>query len=188
MKVLPFQPHRIPDERDERDELVCQCLLNNLDGLYSTAYRLSGRADIAEDMVQETARKALQAAAGLRHERNIRGWLFKILVNSVRRYFHRSKKWEELDVEQEQIEGSQDLEGISQAAVQDVRRALSQLQPSRRAVVILIEIEQFTIAEAADILKVPPGTVASRLARARGQLRDLLPAYRSNSSLDGGQP
>lgn len=181
MKLLPFQPRRDPEDQGEA---VCRCLLQNLDALYSTARRLSGRADVAEDLVQETARKALQAAPGLRHERNLRAWLFKILVNAVRQRFRSDKRWEELEPEYEPGGEHPDIGALSQAAVHDVRRAIEQLSPPRRAVVVLVDIEQFTIAETAVMLETPPGTVASRLARARNELRQALQSYRTGSACE----
>ena len=65
MELLPFQPQRVPEDQCEG---VCRCLLHNLDALYSTARRLTGGFDLADDLVQETARKALQGAPGLSHK------------------------------------------------------------------------------------------------------------------------
>jgi RNA polymerase sigma-70 factor (ECF subfamily) len=157
-------------------------LLESLDALYSTAHRLTGKADLAEDLVQETARKALEASSGLRDKRNLRGWLFKILINTLQDRLRRSQLWDELEPETEQPEADSGLDSLSQAAGQDVRNALSRLTPARRALVILVDLEEFTMVEAANMLKIPPGTAASRLVRAHKELRDLLDAYRSRSS------
>lgn len=185
MKVLPFQSR---PAAESREELVYRVLLGSLDSLYSTARRLSGRADLAEDFVQETARKALQAMPSLRDERNVRAWLFKILINTARDHLRRSRSWEELDPGSEEFETNLDLESLSRAEVHDVGRALSRLRPPLQALVILIDLEEFTLAEAAGMLKIPPGTAASRLARARRELRDLLESYRSRSSRSGERP
>ena len=69
-----------------------------------------------------------------------------------------------------------------------MREALRELEASRRAVVVLIDIEDFTIAEAADMLSIPMGTAASRLARARQELRSRLRAYQPQISEGGGKP
>ncbi len=184
MKILPFQP---PDDQ-RLAEVVYRVLLDNLDSLYSTAKRLTGRADLAEDLVQETARKALEAIPALTDERNTRAWLFRILLNGIRDQARRKKLWIELEADEKTSELtaiSQDIEG---ATAEDVRRALASLTPETRALAILIDIEEFTIAEAAAMLQIPPGTVASRLSRARRELRELLQAYRSKSSRRGGNP
>ncbi len=188
MKLLQF-PSRWSGEKQKRESCehaVGRLLLESLDSLYSTAHRLTGRADLAEDLVQETARKALRASPSLKNERNIRAWLFTILLNLVRDHFRRPERSEGHDPEDEQPLAHPGLAGISLAAVQDVRGALARLSPSQRAVVILVDLEEFTIAEAAHMLKLPPGTVASRLARAHQALRNLLRAYATPASGIGG--
>lgn len=189
MKVLRFQP---PADQ-HRAEGVYRVLLENLDALYGTAKRLTGRADLAEDLVQETARKALEAIPALRDERNTRAWLFRILLNGIRDQARRKKLWVEVETDEEARDFSMISEGgisesVRGATAEDVRRALSSLPPETRSLAILIDIEEFTIAEAAAILQIPPGTAASRLSRARRQLRELLEAYRSRSSRRGGKP
>lgn len=189
LKILPFQP---PADQ-HRAELVYRVLLENLDALYSTAKRLTGRADLAEDLVHDTARKALEAIPALKDERNTRAWLFRILLNGIRDQARRKKLWVEVETDEDtpdlsMISESGISESVRGATAEDVRRALSSLPPETRSLATLIDIEEFTIAEAAAILQIPPGTAASRLSRARRQLRELLEAYRSGSSRRGGKP
>src|SRR5712692_5631950 len=184
LKILRFQP----SDDQHRAEVVYRVLLENLDALYSTAKRLTVRADLAEDLVQETARKALEAIPALRDERNTRAWLFRILLNGIRDQARRKKLWVEVETDEETPDLSMISEGVAGATAEDVRRALSSLPPETRSLAILIDIEEFTIAEAAAILQIPPGTAASRLSRARRQLRELLQAYRSRSLRRGGKP
>ena len=181
MKILPF---RTPAERPY-SEAVYSALLANLDALYSTAKRLLGRADLAEDLVQETARKAIEGIATLQHERNTKAWLFRILLNGIRDQARRKNRWTEVDPDEHALflAVPENMEGVT---TEDVRRALSSLTPDIRAVAILIDIEEFTIAETAAMLRIPPGTAASRLSRARRELRELLHAYRSGSARSGG--
>lgn len=179
MKILPFLPRKNPSQK----QAVYSALISNLDALYSAACHITGRADLAEDLVQETARKALEASPDLRDERRVRGWLMKILVNHARDLFRRSRKWEGLETAEEEEGPEPELQApsLSQATVQDVRAAVERLSPERRALVILVDVEEFTILEAADALKIPPGTAASRLARAHRQLREFLADYRRRS-------
>ncbi len=188
MKLLPFQPRPTEDSRESSEHLVRRMLLENLDSLYSTCYRLTQRTDLAEDLVQETARRALKAATTLKSTGNIRAWLFSILLNAIRDQVRRADIWQEVDAEDHEPEPQAELDSISLATVQDVRNALMDLGPARRAVVVLVDIEEFTISEAAKLLELPPGTVASRLARARQELRARLQAYRSGASQRGGHP
>ncbi len=185
MKILRLEP-RPPDQHHA--EAVYGVLLQNLDALYITAKRLTGRADLAEDLVQETARKALEAIPKLKDERNTRAWLFRILLNGLRDHVRWKKLWTEVETDEEPPDLNAVSESVVVATAEDVRRALSSLTPETRVLAILIDIEEFTIAEAAAMLQIPPGTAASRLSRARRELRDLLQAYRSRSSRSGRKP
>lgn len=167
--------------------MVRTVLIESADSLYSTAWRLAGRADLAEDLVQETARKALASVPDLRDETKARSWVFKILVNCARDHFRRTREWTERDAETEPLDGRVDSQALSRATSHDVRRALGAIDTVRRAVIVLVDIEGFTIAETADILGVPPGTVASRLARARAQLRERLEVYQPRVVESGGR-
>ncbi len=171
-----------------KTEAVYRVLLANLDALYSTARHLTGRADLAEDLVQETARKAIEAIPALKDERNTRAWLFRILLNGIRDQARKKKLWVVVEADEETLDLNVISDSVEDATGEDVRRALSSLTPETRSVTILIDIEEFTIAEAATMLQIPPGTAASRLSRARRELRELLQAYRSRSSRSGGKP
>ena len=178
VKILPMRPRAAASPGEPVEHRVGRTLLENLSSLYATAVRLTGLRDLAEDLVQETARKALDAAPQLEHQRNVRGWVFAILVNLIRDRARRRHDWEELDAEAQERSAEQpETESIRRATAEDVRRALQTLEPARRAVLTLIDIEGFTLREAAEILGISSGTAASRLWRARHELRDLLQGY-----------
>jgi RNA polymerase sigma-70 factor (ECF subfamily) len=184
VKVLRLQPGSADQHSAEG---VYRVLLQNLDALYATARRLTGRADLAEDLVQETARKALEAIPALKDDRNMRAWLFRILLNGIRDYLRRKKVWEEVEADERLADPDMVSEGIAIVTAEDVRRALASLAPAARAMAILADIEDFTIAEAATILQISPGTAASRLWRAHRKLRGLLKSYQEGSSGRGGR-
>lgn len=168
------------------DDAVPRAIVENLDALYGTALRLCGRADIAEDLVHESVKKALRASPGLPHQRQVRAWVFKILLNCVRDHFREhARHREEAFPEEELILAGSGWQ--SQNIACDVRLALETLSFDRRALVLLIDFEGFTIADTAVILNLPPGTVASRLARAHVQLRDFLRSYQSGKTPARGE-
>lgn len=158
-------------------------LLKEIDSLYSTALRMTGSTDLAEDFVQETARKAMQGASALLDQRNRRAWVFKILINLIRDHLRKQSLWQEVDLGASESDYSI---APDRASMHDVPAALARLKPPLRAIILLIHFEEFTISETAAILKIPPGTVASRLARANRELREMLDAYRTRSSTKGG--
>jgi RNA polymerase sigma-70 factor (ECF subfamily) len=184
VKIPSLQPRPAAPCR----EMVQAVLLQNLDSMYSTANRLTGRADLAEDLVQEAARKTLEAIPELKDGRNLRAWIFRILLNGIRDQLRRKKLWEDVEADDEKLDLHVVPEAIAVATAEDVRHALSSLPPDTRSLTILIDIEEFTIAEAAGILGIPPGTAASRLSRARRELRGLLRSYESGSSRSAGKP
>jgi RNA polymerase sigma-70 factor (ECF subfamily) len=180
VKIVPF---RSAPENAAGSQHVADVLVASLDSLYSTAIRMTGQSAIAEDLVQETARKVVQSAGLLRERRKIRAWLFKVLLNSIRDYLRRQKLWRELDLDA--CDSDFTVSPVP-SAMYDVREALAKLAPPLRVLVLLIDIEEFTISEAAGILRIPPGTAASRLARAHRELREQLGAYRTKIPREGG--
>ena len=180
MKIVSF---RSSPENAAESQHVAELLVTILDSLYSSAIRMTGKAEVAEDLVQETARKVVQSAGLLRERKNIQAWIFKVLLNSVRDYLRRQKLWQEVGLDA--CDPDFTVTPVA-TAIYDVREALVKLAPPLRVLVLLIDIEEFTISEASGILNIPPGTAASRLARAHRELREQLGAYRVNLSRDGG--
>jgi RNA polymerase sigma-70 factor (ECF subfamily) len=184
LKIFRLPPP--PAARGQTEE-VYRVLLQSLDALYRTAKRLTGRADVAEDLVQDTARKALEGMPALKDDRNIQAWLFRILMNAIRDQARRKKLWVEVEASGEPADFTALSEEVALATAEDIRRAIAILTPETQAVALLIDLEEFTIAETAGILQIPPGTVASRLSRARRELRKALRSYASKSSRRGGR-
>lgn len=154
-----------------------------VDDLFRYAMALARNPHEAEDLVQETYLRALKAMASLRPESNLKGWLFAILRNAwLNQLRHRRGAPPLVGM----AAGESDAHSVperskdplaqyeSKIEIQQVREAIEQLPAEFREVVILREYEQMTYEEIAEILHCPPGTVMSRLARARGKLRALL--------------
>jgi RNA polymerase sigma-70 factor, ECF subfamily len=154
-----------------------------LDGLYGYAMVLSRNSTESEDLVQETCVRALRAIGGLRAEGSVKSWLFTILrniwLNQVRQR-RTAPDLIELDAEEngdhEPADVAQDPhdEYVNRVKREQVRAAIQQLPVEFREIIILREYEELSYQEIADLLDCPPGTVMSRLARARSRLRDLL--------------
>jgi RNA polymerase sigma-70 factor (ECF subfamily) len=166
-----------------------QLVLHYQDLAYSHAYALLGDSDSAEDAAQAGFIKAFQAMSGYRGG-SFRGWLLKIVTNSaydmLRRYHrHPSQPLFPEDKNGEEIESVPWLADPS-ASVQDtveqnelsksIYKMLDELPETYRSVLTLIDINELDYAEAAEALKVPIGTVKSRLARARLQMKQKLRA------------
>jgi RNA polymerase sigma-70 factor, ECF subfamily len=156
-----------------------------LDGLYGYAVVLSRNSAQAEDLVQETCFRALRSIGQLRPDSNVKGWLFTILrnlwLNEVRRR-RAMPDMVELDSDGSGVLEPADTTRDPHAAYvsgverEQVRQAIEQLPLEFREIIILREYEELSYQEIAAVLNCPPGTVMSRLARARAKLRELLRA------------
>ncbi|MBI3184163.1 MAG: RNA polymerase sigma factor [Myxococcales bacterium] len=153
----------------------------HLDALFRTARLLTGDEAAAEDLVQEAGLRACRGWDGLRSIPSVKAWLMQILhrtfLNS-RRSEGRGPKLVDLDLDDllSQPVVEPDLEkGLDAAAIaEEVARALDELPAGFREALWLVDVEELTLAEAAEVLELPLGTVASRAHRARRLLRDQL--------------
>jgi len=152
--------------------------------LYRLAYAWCGDRDMAEDLVQETLARALATTSPLKDSRALEGWLMVILNNCWRDCLRRKMACvlEDIDdwaerLESEELSPDQNLAGRQTAIT--VRKAIACLPLGQRQVLTLVDMEDRSYAEVAEILGVPAGTVMSRLARARAALRELLIDTRS---------
>jgi RNA polymerase sigma-70 factor (ECF subfamily) len=157
--------------------------IEHLEGLYSYAMVLSRNHAEAEDLVQETYVRAIQALGRLRAGSNMKGWLFTILRNIWLNQLRRRRNGPqvvEIEVEDgvanniaEPSKDSYDLY-VSKVQAEQVRAAIQELPVEFREVILLREYEDLSYLEIASVLDCPVGTVMSRLGRARAKLRGLL--------------
>ena len=150
-----------------------------LDPLYNFARWLSGDPDEARDLVQETFAKALKGLGTFKEGTNFRAWMFRILRNT---FLTSRSGLERRSTEQEDEEGlgesavaSADTPEealVRRADIELVRKAIARLPAAFQEVLLLADIEEMKYQEVADTLDIPIGTVMSRLARARKQLRE----------------
>jgi RNA polymerase sigma-70 factor (ECF subfamily) len=157
------------------------------DQVYRVARRLVGTREEAEDLVQETYARAFRSWRSYTPGTNMRAWLLRILTNlnvDRGRRVQRSPDTQPLEesdyylanrLAQAAGEEVLDQERVVQRLSQDgVVDALSELPHEYRDTVVLVDIGEFSYAEAAQILDVPIGTVMSRLHRGRRRLKQLL--------------
>jgi RNA polymerase sigma-70 factor, ECF subfamily len=167
----------------ENGELLVRALDEFFDGLYGYAMVLSRDRTEAEDLVQETCVRAIQASESLRPGSNIKSWLFTILrniwLNQIRQR-RSTPKLVELEADDGPsavaVEPSKDPHAAYVAKVERdlVREAIQKLPEEFREIILLREYEDLSYQEIATILDCPAGTVMSRLGRARSKLRGLL--------------
>ena len=148
-----------------RNEEFTQAILGMTDTLYRVAAtQLRQRAD-REDAVQECLRKAWEKRHRLREERYLQTWVIRILLNechTIQRRMSRTLPAEEVPaVQHDREEGP-------------LKEALLRLEERYRMPILLHYLEGYSVAEVAEILRVPQGTVKTWMARGRKALKVLL--------------
>ena len=137
------------------------------------ARALTGDPGNADDLVQETLRRALEKYSLWQRERDLRPWLFSIMHNlhvDGRRRDHRVDFHDDDDLPVPVQRACQ----ADALALRDLERALALLPADQREVLLLVGLEELSYAEAARALGIPQGTVMSRLSRARTRLKAIL--------------
>lgn len=166
----------------------------HLDALYRTARRMTGDAQTAEDVVQETCLKAYRGLDGFQPGTNYGAWLFRILTNTCIDWRRRRGIGETVDLHAlpdavlagdvgsatlDRREPDPEANLLVAEFRRDVMCAVGRLSPELRMVVLLAVFEEYSYAEIAEVVGCPIGTVRSRLNRGRQQLQADLAAYRS---------
>ena len=162
------------------------CLLSHIDALYRYGMVLSRNAAVASDLVQETYVLALNFRNKLRGDNNIKIWMFTILRNIWLNQLRKDRSSRGL-TERDCAEVVEPAEGLQhdphqqlmrKVETERVRDAIRQLPDDFREVILLREYEDLSYRETEEFVGCPVGTVMSRLARARTQLRRLLKDFR----------
>ena len=157
--------------------------LEHIDGLFAYAMVLTRNAFDAEDLVQETYVRAIEAMGRLRKGSNVKAWLYTILrnirLNQVRQR-RNGPKLVEIDADENAadlvIDSTRDPHAlyVNRVEREQVQEAIQQLSEEFREIIVLREFAELSYHEIATLLDCPLGTVMSRLARARSKLGTLL--------------
>ena len=153
------------------------------DQVYRVARHLVGSREEADDLMQETYARAFRSWRSFTPGTNLRAWLLRILTNlNIDRGRRIQRQPDQQPLEEgdyflynkleETNDGTTDEDRVVQRLSQnDVVSALSEVPHDFRDVVVLVDIGDFTYADAAQILDIPVGTVMSRLHRGRRILK-----------------
>jgi RNA polymerase sigma-70 factor (ECF subfamily) len=138
------------------------------------ARALTRDADRADDLVQDCIERAIRKRRLWSPTGPLRAWLFKMLLNIFRNDArHRRRRGEQVPLEDLAIEPSIPAPQPGRIALTEMARALQTLPSEQREALLLVVLEGASYQEAAGILGIPPGTLMSRLGRARASLRTL---------------
>jgi RNA polymerase sigma-70 factor (ECF subfamily) len=163
--------------------------VEHMDSLYRYALFLTRNRFEAEDVLQETYVRAINAFDGLREDSNVKGWLFTIMrtiwLHELRK---RRTRPQMVDLDSKFPEGVPGQTLNTHEALENeedtnrVRAAIAQLPPMFQEVLVLREYEELSYQEIAEVIGCPVGTVMSRLGRSRARLRLLLSSEKGSSA------
>ena len=165
-----------------------QCVAHQRE-LYGMALRITRNPDHAGDLVQETLLRAMVAHESFIPGSNLRAWLLRILTNAFINGYRKRRRHHRLATERpgdalmalygrdEDHERDPEVELTANQLGDEVRTALAKLGPQYREVVERADLRGEKYRDIADSLRVPIGTVMSRLHRGRRQLRTMLEDY-----------
>jgi RNA polymerase sigma-70 factor, ECF subfamily len=177
------EPRKLAEEARDRVRFE-EDALDLADQVYRVARRLVSTREEAEDLMQETYARAFRAWQSFQPGTNLRAWLLRILTNlniDRGRRQQRSPDLQPLEegdyylynrLEEAGREANLDQERVEERLSQDdIVSALSGVPHDFRDVIVLVDIGDFSYADAAQILEIPIGTVMSRLHRGRRILK-----------------
>jgi RNA polymerase sigma factor (sigma-70 family) len=143
--------------------------------LWRHALRLTGDADAAWDVLQDSCLAIGRGLPRLEDEAAFPGWAYRIVSNKCRDWIRqrvRRRQWEAMFAEE--LERREAEEREREGRVADLRESIARLAGPDRALLALHYEEGFGVAEIAAILDIPAGTVKSRLHHARRRLKNLM--------------
>ena len=176
--------------RQHRDEIFSSEIISYLDHLYRVAFHLVHNRDEAQDCVQETCARALSAYSQFTPGSNMKAWLTRILYNFFFDVYERNRRmvaaddlvsdgktgkdyWETVTTDHPGPES----QFLRRELDDEISAALRKIPAEFREPIVLVDMGDFTYAEAAGILSCPVGTVRSRLSRGRKLLQKQLSGY-----------
>ncbi len=166
-------------EAQDKLERFEQSIMPQMDAAYNLARWLVGNDADAQDVVQEAYLRAFKFFGGYRGG-DSRSWLLRIVRNSFYDWLRRQGRAELETPFDEEVHGSAadspapDAALLQKADKELVHQAIAALSVECREVLVMRELEGLSYKEIAEVADVPLGTVMSRLARAREQLRQAL--------------
>ena len=172
------------------DAAAFETLVHERSGeIYGLLYRLTENAEEARDLTQETFLRAFQSVVHFRGESDLRTWIYRIAINQARnrwRWWRRRRRDATVSIDAPEIGGGRlgliatlksntikdpEQDTLANERERALKKALSSLRRVYREAVILRDIEGFAYEEIAATLEISVGTVKSRLARGRQELR-----------------
>jgi RNA polymerase sigma-70 factor (ECF subfamily) len=134
----------------------------------------------AADVLQQVFLQTFRTIDQFHYQSRFGTWLYRLTVNECLQFLRTSRRAKVISLDHEPMdEAPNHARKMEQREV--IERAVARLEPELRAIFLLREVEELSYAEIAASLRIPEGTVGSRLNRARRQLKNLLEEMGWNS-------
>jgi RNA polymerase sigma-70 factor (ECF subfamily) len=143
------------------------------DRLWAVAMRTLGDREEASDALQDALISAFRNAASYRGEAAVTTWLHRVVVNACLDRVRRRQARPSVPLGDTEVASRRDDHAATEARL-DVRAALATLPQAQRDAIVLVDMEDLSVAEAATVLGVAEGTVKSRCSRGRAALAAVL--------------
>jgi RNA polymerase sigma-70 factor (ECF subfamily) len=183
-----------PDARDDAallrahaagdPDAFAEIVRRHRDRLWAVALRTVGDREDAADALQDALLSAYRAAERFRGDSAVTTWLHRIVVNACLDRMRRRQSRPTVPLPETDVTPAPAADRDTALVV---REALATLPPEQRAALVLVDVQGYAVAEAAEILGVAEGTIKSRCARGRARLAVLL-GYLRNPDHDGNVP
>ena len=181
VKFAVFQPEEQGAAQEHELASFEEMMLPHLDAAHNLARWLMRNEQDAQDVVQEAYLRAFKSFSGF-HGSNGRAWLLTIVRNTSYTLLKKNRAVDLSTTFDEELHAS-DHESASPAAILEhaedadlIGKAMDELPAEFREILTLRHQEDLSYKEIGEILRIPPGTVMSRLARARGKLKEYFAA------------
>jgi RNA polymerase sigma-70 factor (ECF subfamily) len=182
VKFTILKKHQEPDAAQEH-ELASfeETMLPHMDAAHNLAKWLLRNEEDAQDVVQEAYLRAFKSFSGF-HGSNGRAWLLTIVRNTSYTLLKKNRAVDLTTTFDEEIHAA-GHESVSPATILEhsenaelIKEAMDELPVLYREILVLRHLEGLSYKEIGDVAQIPPGTVMSRLSRARAELKEYLAA------------
>ena len=157
--------------REEDKEFFIQKINENRLKMYKTAIAILKDEDDANDAIQEALYSAYKNYYSLREKSYFTTWIIKILINKCCNIINKNKKIAYIDdTVIQNTASSEDNYEIENS----LEWVLNQIDKELKEIVVLYYYDDFSVADIANVVDIPQGTIKSRLSRAREQIKEII--------------
>jgi RNA polymerase sigma-70 factor, ECF subfamily len=181
----PDDRQLVADHLAGDSEAFATLVRRHRDRLWAIALRTLGDPEEAADALQDALISAFRGAAGYRGDAAVTTWLHRVVINACLDRIRRRQARPSVSLDGHEVRTRHDEHAATVTRL-DVRSALARLPESQRVALVLVDLEDLSVAETAQLLGVAEGTIKSRCSRARTAMAVMLREGESGGPAEGG--